>query len=889
MDKRFIEDSFPVKEVSFEAAKEKSIRHGHISTLHIWWARKPLAYSKTTIFTSLIPTPKDEIDWIKKKNFIIDLSKWNNSLNEDLIEEARNQINQANNGPVRILDPFSGGAALPFEALRLGCETYANDYNPVAVILEKCALEFPQKYGNKLIKDVKKWANIVLDNVKADIGEYYPNFKDNTGYFGHSEDYNNIPIGYYWMWNINCQNPSCESEIPLTANWWLSRKKNKHVALYPRYNHKSVDFDIFGDGYEKIPEDFNPDDGTVKRASVKCPQCGTVVEAKDVRNLFNLGKSWTRMIAIIYRKKGKKGKFYRIAEKEDIETYNSTKELLNQKINFLKEQWGLEPVPNEEIPLMSGTFNVPIYGFKKWGDLFNYRQKLALITFTEKVRESYKKMIDQGVEKDYAIAITTYLAILIDRLADKNTILSRYHKSGEKIENTFGRPALPMIWDHAEINVFSGANGDWLSQMKWVLRFLEHAIQISDKHAKVTHASATDLPYEDNYFDAVFTDPPYYNSVPYADLSDFFYVWLKRSVGHIYPSLFATPLSPKTHEVIEMASWDKRRYAHKTQDFFEERLKESFREMYRVLKPNGIANIVYAHKTTEGWETVINALMESGLIVTASWPISTEMTARLRSQGSATLASSICIVARKSSKNDLGWLKDVKEEIRNHVPEKLDKLWGEGISGADFFVAAIGLSIEIFGKYEKILDNEGNQIKADKLLNFIRGIVTDYTVRNILHNGIADELSALTKFYLLWRWNYMEAKVPFDEARKLAQSSGIDLTNEWNKGFIVKSGEFISVIGPNERDSESLEDSIELIDVLHLICLLWKDGSQDNIKFVLKKSGYDNGEALYKVAQAISETLPNNSSEKKMIEGFLAGKERIMQDIRDDDSQTKLV
>ncbi len=321
-------------------------------------------------------------------------------------------------------------------------------------------------------------------------------------------------------------------------------------------------------------------------------------------------------------------------------------------------------------------------------------------------------------------------------------------------------------------------------------------------------------------------------------------------------------------------------------------LKISFQEIYRVVKKNGIVNIVYAHKTTDGWETVINALLDSGLTVTASWPLSTEMKGRLRAQKSAALASSIYIISRKIDKTDFGWFKDVKEEISQEIPVKLDKLWDEGISGADFFIAAIGLSIEIFGKYKKIMDNEGNEIRGNELLDFVRGVVTDYTVRNILHNGMADQLSPLTKFYLLWRWNYQEASMAFDEAKKIAQSAGIDLENEWKKGLIKKRSEMISVEGPIKRDKMLLKNSKELIDVIHYVCLLWKEGKKDEMKFVLKESGYGNNEVFYRVSQAISETLPNSSSEKKLIEGFLAGKDRIIQYVNEDNSnnsQTKLV
>lgn len=396
---------------------------------------------------------------------------------------------------------------------------------------------------------------------------------------------------------------------------------------------------------------------------------------------------------------------------------------------------------------------------------------------------------------------------------------------------------------------------------------------------EVLQGSATELPYPDNYFDAVFTDPPYYDNVPYSYLSDFFYVWLKRSIGDIFPELFATPLTPKSKEIVA--------YSHLEGGFeggkryFEDMLKKAFQEIYRVLKPNGIVVLVYTHKSTSGWETLINSLLDSGLVPTASWPLDTEMKSRLRAQESAALASSIYIVCRKLKREGIGWFNDVKEEIRNYLQEKLERLWIEGVSGADYFISAIGSAIEIFGKYEKVMDFEGNIISADKLLDYVREVVTDFTVRQILHNGIASELSPLSRFYLLWRWSYGEAKVHFDDARKLAQSFGIDLEREWNKGFIRKEKEFIRVLGPDERKMDELEESVEMIDVLHYVLRLYQLGRREDIKNVLLRTGYGNKDSFYRTAQAISETLPNDSKEKKLLDGFLSGRSSLMGEIED--------
>ncbi len=507
-----------------------------------------------------------------------------------------------------------------------------------------------------------------------------------------------------------------------------------------------------------------------------------------------------------------------------------------------------------------------------------------MITFAEKIREAHDRMLEGGFERDYAAAIASYLAMTFDRLANHCCVLSRWDNTRESIKGAFSRQALGMVWDYAEVNPLSGATGDWNSALNWVRRVIDHASRVSTVPATVGQFSATSIPYPDGTFDAVLTDPPYYDNVAYGDLSDFFYVWLKRIIGHIHPDLFSTPLVPKTLEIIE----DKER--SKDQHYFEENLTRSFREILRVLKPGGVAIIVYAHKSTEGWETLINSLLDSGLVTTGAWPIHTEMRTRLVAHNAASLASSIYLVARKMTRDSTGFYTDVKDELTTYLDSKLDRLWEAGIGGADFFISAIGSAIEIFGKYEKVIDYEGTPVRADRLLIDVRRIATDYAVRQILHNGFGGDISDLTRLYVLWRWEFREARVQFDDARKLAQSCGIDLSQEWNRdGFVRKEKEFVRLLGPHERDRERLENSQELIDVLHLSLLHWEKGERDEMTQAISDSGFGLSEAFYRVAQAISETLPNESKEKKLLDGFLAGRERVREEVRKKTVQTRLI
>lgn len=914
-DRRFIEESFPVKEVGIESAREKNIRHGHISTLHIWWARRPLSSSRATNYAALIPAPENVDEWNKTREFIINFSKWENSLDQSMIQKAREDILKAYGGkPPKVLDPFGGGGAIPLEALRLGCETYSNDLNPVAVLIQKCTLEYPQKYGkpkqveqtsrlfgkdtkeiksiNPLLEDVKKWGNWVLEEAKKEIGKFYPEEPDGS-----------IPVGYIWARTLPCQNPSCVNQdsqltqIPLMRQFWLAKKDNKKIALFP-YVEKvgqssRLSFKIVGDGYEKMPDGFDPENGTVARAVATCQVCGSTVDANTTRRLFQEGKAGQRMIAVVLHHPKRQGKTYRIATKRDMEIFQEAEEYLQKKREKLMVEWGMEPIPDETLPPKDSHRSVgsqlPLYNYNTWGDLFSSRQKLALVTFVEKIKQTYKKILIENTNEEYAKALVSYLAFVFDRVTDSCSSQCWWQSTWEKEAITFARQALQMTWDYFESNPLGKKGYRWESFLNTTLKVLEHFSLSSNVNSYVptlTHSSATSLSYPNNCFDAIFTDPPYYDNVPYSYLSDFFYVWLKRTIGDLYPELFSTPLTPKSNEIVVYAN----RPGGKAEanKYFEDMLKKSFQEIHRVLKPDGIAVIVYAHKSTEGWETLINSLLDSGLIMTGAWPLNTEMGSRLNANETASLASSIYIVARKMKRLSTGFYNEVKEELKQHLNKKLERLWSEGIGGADFFIAAIGSAIEVFGKYEKVMDFEGNTIRADKMLEDVRGIATDYAVRKILHNGFAGEISDLTRFYVLFRWNYGEAKVQFDEARKLAQSCGIDLAHEWNRhGFIKKEKEFIRVLGPQDRKLENMKDTTELTDVLHCILLYWEKSKRDEMVELLKNSGYGKSEAFYRVAQAISETLPNESKEKKLLDGFLAGRERLKDEITKESSMPK--
>ena len=389
------------------------------------------------------------------------------------------------------------------------------------------------------------------------------------------------------------------------------------------------------------------------------------------------------------------------------------------------------------------------------------------------------------------------------------------------------------------------------------------------KIPQVEQGTATRLPYPDNYFDAVLTDPPYYDNVPYADLSDFFYVWLKRTVGDLYPDLFATPLSPKSQEMVADASKAGGMEAAKRR--FEEMLTQSFREIHRVLKPEGIAVIVFAHKTTAAWESVINALLEAGLYMTASWPIRTEMQARLRAQESAALASSIYMVCRKRTTEEIGEYPAVRREMEDRIRQKLAQFWKEGIRGADFFMSAIGPAVEVFGRYARVEKLSGEPVTVRELLEYVHQVVSQFALERILSRTALRSIDAPTRFYALWRWTFNNLPVHFDEARKLGQAVGAEVTALWKgKGFVKKEKEFVRVLGPKERgaDFKRRGRGETMIDVLHKAVLLWEQGEKKQLEECLREAPFPQ-EALRQVAQDLSEILPEGDKEKQLLQGLL--------------------
>ena len=435
-----------------------------------------------------------------------------------------------------------------------------------------------------------------------------------------------------------------------------------------------------------------------------------------------------------------------------------------------------------------------------------------------------------------------------------------------------------MVWDYLEIDPLDESWG-WLQAFGEFNDNILNLAMVSKDGVMCRQASAAALPFE-RQFNAVVTDPPYYESVPYGDLSDFFYVWLRRCLGDIHSEAMRAPLTPKGSEIIAYYGSGNRKI-QKPPSWYEGQMGVAFREIRRVLELDGVTVVMFAHKTTSAWETLISALLAEGLAVTASWPIHTERMARMVAQGTASLAGSISLVCRPRLDAKNGLWDDVRQELKPVAQERLDFFWNQGIRGADFFISAIGPALSVFGKYERVTKLSGEEVSVGQFLDEVRSLVTNYALGRILKTTHTGTIDPESRVYVVWKWSYVDAKVPADESFKLAQALGLDTQRLWDKtGVLEKMGENVQATPVAKRAKmknlgEPTGDSApaSLIDVLHRRCAFREKGDTEGMAQFLRRSGHANNHSLWLVAQAISEILPDGDKEKQLMQGLLNQKE----------------
>lgn len=873
--KRLIEVDLPIKRISAQARREKSVRHGHISTLHIWWARRPLAACRAVLCASLWPDPVDSlcpqkfIDEAKKEmliwsydklnllspesfqkfiryqknpklldnneelrnallDFIADYSDWDNACQNDFLRTSRHltsisnkSLGESPNSKPLVVDPFAGGGSIPIETLRIGADSFASDLNPVPFLLNKVMIEYLPKYGKDLIDEISYASSKLNIELEKELKSYYASESDGSK-----------AVAYLWARKIKCEGPGCGIEIPLLRSQWLNKKSNRSIALYFVVNRKKnkVDIEIIekkGKKWICTSNDkvivSNPKfDGTIKRSAAICPNCGYTTSAENVRRQISRvdgGADLSEMYCVIYTKQNQQYKFFRKAEQDDIELFQKAKRILNQNDNYKKL------VPSEELPYLRSIFNVNLIGIDKWYKLFNSRQLLSIIVFIQFIKKY--KIRKSNSSKEFEDATKTILTFILDRCIDYWSSLAVW--ANDFIAHTFGRQALGIIWDYAEANPLSGGTGSIESAKEWVIRVLERENISYSSSATVIKGSATKVPLPDKSAQVVFTDPPYYDAVPYADLSDFFYVWMKRVIGENYPSIFDSELSPKTDEIVQLAERNEK-YAYKTKENFELLMQNSMLEAKRYLESSGICVVVFAHKTTSGWETQLNAMNKAGWKITSSWPIDTERPGRLRANKSAALASSIHLVCRPRIKETIGDWRDILNQLPKRIHAWMPRLQKEGIVGADAIFACLGPALEIFSQYSKVEKASGEEVTLKDYLEHVWAAVAKEALNMIFEDADASGFEENSRLTAMWLWTLFADKttngksdlseeeeseddseedtsskkkkitgyvLEYDAARKIAQGLGIHLENL--KSVVDVKGETATLLSVSER------------------------------------------------------------------------------------------
>lgn len=943
--RRLIEEAFPLKKVSVDSKHEKNMRHGHISTLHIWPARRPLAASRAAVLAALLPDPGDDHARSEFNKRIETLTRWG-SENGPELAKFRAEIRAAYGGRApRVLDMFAGGGAIPFEAMRLGCDVTAVDFNPVAWFLLRCTLEFPQRFAGhvwpiphrlerylkekngttgtndtgkrkrsktaassdansisapwmegqvrtgNLSEHVRAWGGWVLAHARRDLRDFYPVVDGQT------------PLMYLWARTVPCPDPDCGTDVPLMKTLWLSRVEGHRVALriIPDSGPGPVRFEIWRPGPGKNAD--NPTMAASKKPKATCPRCGTLLPNDYLRLKVSQKEQHVQLLVVAVS--GDTGKEYRLPSHEDqTAIYAAERQLphIERRVPLGRPS---EPISPAYLSSQHQAAVVVKFGIDHYDMIFTDRATLTLLTFIHWTFQARRAMAKVGYHAEVAEAVGAYLALVIDRIADYNSSLTHWNVNRQVIGNTFSGFRLPMSWDFTEINPLARTSGGYIGQLDWVAKFVEHALAAAgDAPPHVRHGSAVDLP-DAEAFDAIVTDPPYYDAVPYADLSDFFYVWLKRSLDGHGGEAFATEVVPKQGELISNAGlFNKDERVAK--QYYEDGMAQAFARAHQALRPDGVFVIVFAHKDVQAWETLVSAMIRAGWTVTASWPIDTEMGNRTRALNSAALASSIWLVCRKRPATaGVGRYGDVMRRMQERITERLRSFWDLGISGPDFIWAAIGPALESYSSYRDVRRLDGSSFTVGEFLREVRRLVTDFALGQILHGASTGALDETTRYYLMHRHSFGMGPAPVGECLLLAGGYGLNLDDlRGQRGILAKanaakkatveddadddaedeaadsapkaSGNDLRLLGYDERVRADLGEalpngSLPMIDMLHRLMKLWAVGQLDTVAEYASRHGLGpEHETFWAMAQSLVEMSDPKTRERTLLESLVS-------------------
>jgi putative DNA methylase len=821
-NKKLIEVALPLEAINRESSREKSIRQGHPSTLHLWWARRPLAAARAVIWSSLVDDPsshpeqfptEEEQNTERQRLFKIleNLVVWENSSNADVLDVAKAEIMKSTDGkPPALLDPFAGGGTIPFEAQRLGLEAYANDLNPVAVLINKAMIEIPPQFAN--VQPINPEANMIgrasgyegASGIAVDV-HYYGEWIRNEAFrrIGHLYPKAIVPKEYgggeatvvAWIWarTVKCPNPACGCEMPLIKSFELTKKKNSQCYLDPHIEGKKIRYEICKGKTDRK--------GTINRKGATCLFCGSPVELSYIRECGRKNEIGFDLLAVIVE--ATKGRLYLPAN-------------VDRSPAEIKKP---EYFPDSEIAYYPGCTNCKIYGMDHFSDLFTNRQLNSLVTFSDlavEVREKIKKDIQENVHdsdfdyEKYVDAVQLYLAFGVDRLATRLTKVCLWNTTAETIEQPFGRQAIPMVWTFPEGNAFSNSTGGWASSLDWIPKVLSN-YYVSAVKGHVEQHNA--MEYIRNQKAMVSTDPPYYSNVPYADLSDFFYIWLRKILRNTYPEVFGTIDTPKASELVaEKYRFDGDDLAAK--DFFEHGMFKTFCNISMYVDDAIPLTIYYAFKQTEneesesgemstassGWETMLTALIKAGFLITGTWPIHTERTTGLKNSLNA-LGTSIVLVCKKRSDNaPICTRRNFINELRRELRPALHKLQSSNIAPVDLAQSAIGPGMGAFSRFSKVFEADGSPMTVRSALQIINQEL------DLFFNEQDGELDRESRFCVeLYTQNAFN-DIKFGDADNIARAKNTSVAALASRGVLYAQKGIVHLYGRAELTDKVLNN-----------------------------------------------------------------------------------
>lgn len=857
--KKLIEVALPLDDINAASAREKSIRHGHPSTLHMWWARRPLAAARAVIWASLVDDPsshpeefptEEEQQAERERLFDIlrELVIWENSNNQRVLDAAKAEIHRSMGDDVpALLDPFAGGGAIPLEAQRLGLKAYAQDLNPVAVTINKAMIEIPPKFtGNKpvnprsraerpldawegntgLAADVEYYGNWMREEAFRRIGRLYPKVKVPEEQGGGEA----TVIAWIWARTVKCPNPACGHETTLVKSFDLSKKKGKewHIETHC----------ASGEIYFKVERGVSNQVGTVGRQGATCVHCGMPIGLSYIRNEGMKRRLGCRLMAVVAE--GDRRRLYISPDNLQVQTADveSPDEYPSGRL-FGKAQ-----------------VNIGLYGLSETADLFTNRQLIALTTFSALVKEArqniYKDAVAFGMADDdiglqdggsgaqaYSEAIGIYLAFIIDKLTDYNSSICSWNVPGEKMKNVFGRQALPMTWDYAEANPFCSSSGSYKNMLGWVVEALG-ALPHLCEGGEARQADAQ----TDNGMRGIIisTDPPYYDNICYADLSDYYYVWLRQSLKDTFPALFSTMLVPKMEELVATPfRFDGSK--ERAKEFFEDGMSIAFRQIYKYASCDIPITIYYAFKQSEtkrsktgekisssGWETMLSAIIKSGFLITGTWPIRTERATGLKIDMNY-LASSIVLVCRKRPDDaPVCTRRELVTALRRELHPALDKLQAANIAPVDLAQSAIGPGIGVYSRYAHVLDADGSEMGVRAALQLINEELDAY------FNDQSDGTDAMSRFCIELYTQAGFNDVKYGEAEVLANAKNVSIQAMEDAGLLNADKGIVHLLTRDQIEMKTSLVQPAWLLAQQLTVLLDKEGIEGCAKHISRVS-----------------------------------------------------